>query len=722
MLSKIRVRVAKIVAVMLVLTAIGVQGQQAFALSLTSLSDNMSRLKASTASNHDIRFVTPVGGGLASTETLTVTFSSDFVPGSVAFGDIDLQEGNSNNCSTASFSDKTLVASGPSSSQFSAAFSSNVLTFTSGGASATITADRCIRILIGTNAAGGTNQITNGAADDDDTIAIAGTWGDTGTISVDIITDDQVSVTATVDPSITFSISDNTIGFGTLSAADDRFATGDTLGSSSATVAHTLAAGTNATSGYTMYVSGATLTSGLNTINSIGASATASTLGTEQFGLKLSGSGGSGAAVSPYNTANYAYNATGSTQDDIAAATGATATTTYDVTYVANIASNTEAGSYSTTLTYTATATFQERAVKYSIIAILLSSFLNLSVRILQSFSIVNIKRFRSAIILAGSLFLFFLTSSLASALTIIPPRLELDGDPGVTVNSDFKVLNETNETQIYYTQVENFEAKDETGSPQFVQTREGLAIWTSVASSITVAPGERKTVPFSIRIPKNAEPGGYFASIFVRTTPPSVNGGEVSIGARLGTLVLLRVNGEIQEGVDILEFSSTEKKRLFTSLPIEFYYRFQNTGADRVKPTGDVVVKNIFQLTAKVLSANRTEGSVLPRSIRRFEMAWIHGGGGQEDSAAEVSERTAGGFFSEAKYQWSNFALGMYTAKLDIAFGENGNTAASSYSFFVFPWQLLTIIIVVLAIIFIVLRFALRRYNRYIIKRHQVR
>ncbi len=348
----------KLTAITIVVMAIGIQASTATAASLTSLSDNMSRLKASTASNHDIRFVTPAGGGVASGETVELTFSADFTPGSVAFGDIDFQEGSTNNCTSASWTDETLVASGPSSSQFSAAWSGNVLTFTSGGASATVAADKCIRILIGTNAAGGTNQITNGAIDDDDTIAIAGTFGDTGTISVDIITDDQVVISATVAPSITFSISDNTIGYGALNASDDRFATGDTNGNSSATVAHTLAAGTNATSGYIMYVMGATLTSGGNTITAP-AGPSATTVGSEQFGLNLSASGGSGTVDSQYGTSSqYGWGATGSTQDNVAAATGATASTTYSATYVGNIAAETEAGTYGTTLTYTATATY----------------------------------------------------------------------------------------------------------------------------------------------------------------------------------------------------------------------------------------------------------------------------------------------------------------------------------------------------------------------------
>lgn len=341
--------------------------------------------------------------------------------------------------------------------------------------------------------------------------------------------------------------------------------------------------------------------------------------------------------------------------------------------------------------------------------------------RITETFSISNLKRHHLTLLAAGGVFLIFglVIPNSTMALTVIPPRIELDGDPGTTVSSKFEVLNETAETITYYTQVENFEAKDETGTPQFIQSQEGLAVWVDVANSVRVEPGEKKAVPYIVKIPRNAEPGGYFASIFIRTTPPSERGGEVSIGARLGTLVLLRVNGNIQEGVDILEFTSKDKQRIFTSLPVELYYRFQNTGSDRVKPTGEVIIKNLIGMKAKVLSANRTEGSVLPRSIRRFEMAWIHGGGGSEETLAQIEQRMPSGFFSAAKYQLSNFAMGYYTAHLDIAYGVNNNTAKGTFRFLVIPWQLLIIIFVILIITLVMLRFILKRYNRYIISKH---
>lgn len=331
-----------------------------------------------------------------------------------------------------------------------------------------------------------------------------------------------------------------------------------------------------------------------------------------------------------------------------------------------------------------------------------------------------SLKRFHSAIILASGVFLFLLSAQNVFAITLTPPRLELAGDPGEAINSSFKVTNDSNSNVTYYTQVENFEAQDETGSPSFVTTREGLATWVNVDETITIKAGEQKTVPFSINVPRNAEPGGYFASIFVRTTPPPRNGGEVSIGARLGTLLLVRVNGEIQEGVDILEFSTKSKQRFYSSLPVEMYYRFQNTGSDRVKPEGDIVIKNILGMNAKILSANRTDGSVLPRSIRKFETFWINGGGGKEELTAELSSQKIDGFFGQAKSQLSNFAFGIYSANLDIRFGESGHTANSKFWFIVFPWQLTLIVLLGLLVIFIIGRFLLRWYSKRVIRQHQ--
>ncbi len=160
--------------------------------------------------------------------------------------------------------------------------------------------------------------------------------------------------------SLTFSISDNTIGFGTLSISAARFATGDAVGSASEVEAHTLSAAANATS-YVITLKGATLTHGSNgsyTITAIGGTNTASSTGTEQFGLRLAVNSGNGTATSPYAASGFAYAGNASTASQVVSGTGDSSTTVYSVRYISNISNTTEAGSYSTVLNYVATATF----------------------------------------------------------------------------------------------------------------------------------------------------------------------------------------------------------------------------------------------------------------------------------------------------------------------------------------------------------------------------
>ena len=117
---------------------------------------------------------------------------------------------------------------------------------------------------------------------------------------------------------------------------------------------------------FTITVSGSTLTSGTYTIDAM-ATAAASSQGTEQFGINLvdnatpnvganpSGSAPIGSAATGYATADQFKLSSG---DTVASASNDINTTTFTVSYIANISSATPAGSYSTTLTYAATANF----------------------------------------------------------------------------------------------------------------------------------------------------------------------------------------------------------------------------------------------------------------------------------------------------------------------------------------------------------------------------
>ena len=313
------------------------------AASLTSISDTVSNLTASTTASHVIKFTTP--SGIASSKTIILTFDNSTSTTGVTASDVTILDGASA---------ITVNAGAPTGSNWGFVNASPVITFTTG--SGTITAGHVITITFN-----GTNKITNGSVGTT-TLAISGSMSDSGVLSMAIVSNGVVSVSASVLGSITFTVSSNTIYFGNLRVGGPCFAQNTNPGNTTCPTiieseAFNMTAGTNAPSGYAVSVQGDTLRSGTNVIAAL-ASNTASSPGSEQFGLRMTATGGSGTVTAPYAAAGYAYTGTTSTAAQVASYTGPSATTTYSVRYLANIAALTPAGSYTTSHTYVATANF----------------------------------------------------------------------------------------------------------------------------------------------------------------------------------------------------------------------------------------------------------------------------------------------------------------------------------------------------------------------------
>ncbi len=306
-----------------------------------------------------------------------------------------------------------------------------------------------------------------------------------------------------------------------------------------------------------------------------------------------------------------------------------------------------------------------------------------------------------------------FLSGKTAYAITITPVRFEISSDAGQVVSGEMVIMNEQDEAKTLYSSFENFEARGENGTPTFVPATEGLATWISTEKSITLLARESKVVPFSISVPEGAEAGGHFAAVFWSSSPNEP--GQVSIGAKIGTLVLLTVSGDINEDGVVTDFTTKDGQKRFDALPVGFTYRFQNGGNDRIKPEGLLVVKNIFGMTTKNLPANQVEGNVLPRSTRRFEVVW-QSDGENTLTLADAEKITNESFTETIKRQWNNFAIGKYTAYLDISYGTKNQKATAMYSFFVFPVQLLLTLLIGLILALFILRRGIKKYNHWVI------
>lgn len=294
-------------------------------------------------------------------------------------------------------------------------------------------------------------------------------------------------------------------------------------------------------------------------------------------------------------------------------------------------------------------------------------------------------------------------------ALTISPVKVEVTGDPGQTLRGEIELLNEQSQPKTFFSSFENFEPSGDTGSPKFIGASGGLATWLQAEPSALVKAGETVKIPYTITIPAGTEPGGYFAAIFWGEQDPSAQeSGEVAIGGKLGVLILLRVAGDIEEAAGISEFGFSNNSKLQVGLPITFTYRFANSGGDRVVPLGDILIKNTFGGLSEKLSANLTEGSVLPNSARKFQITW----------GTALTENESRSFFDEVSNQFKNFHFGWYKAELSVVYGATNQTATDSFSFLIVPWQLLLVSLAGLVMGIAILK----KYNSWIISKSKSR
>jgi hypothetical protein len=184
--------------------------------------------------------------------------------------------------------------------------------------------------------------------------------------SLALSTSGELQVTFTVDETLTFCTGTSITGqnCGTISGSTVSLGRGSSIATSTGT--SVMAAATNGSTGYSITVNGQTLTSGSDSIDAMSTGG-ASIIGNEQFGINLAGNNvtpavgasvsGSGSAVAEtgYNTNDNFKFVDGET---IASASGPTNANTFTISYIANIAGSTPAGTYTTNLNYIATANF----------------------------------------------------------------------------------------------------------------------------------------------------------------------------------------------------------------------------------------------------------------------------------------------------------------------------------------------------------------------------
>ena len=324
------------------------------AAALTAMSDTLTRLDNAVLSSHTVAFTLPGGDEFASGEDITYDFDEDgsgwTVDGAGSIvGDFDFDDGTGDqtivdvdgDCSGHSGTDEVVIGINDATGVVTVSACGS---YDGSGNGATITLE------YGT-AAGGTNRVTNPAAGST-VLAIDHASGtNTGSLAVPIMTDDQVTVSATVDATITSALSSTACALGTLTD------------SSIQTCNYTNTVSTNASSGYSStIIEDGNLRDGANDIDDETGD-TDVDQGSEEYGVSSNDTTGAQAIVDTDGsgcdgTDPEAASAITGTAQEYADDTVPVSAQVTTLCHAASITATTPAGSYSHLVTPITTGTF----------------------------------------------------------------------------------------------------------------------------------------------------------------------------------------------------------------------------------------------------------------------------------------------------------------------------------------------------------------------------
>lgn len=254
-------------------------------------------------------------------------------------------------------------------------------------------------------------------------------------------------------------------------------------------------------------------------------------------------------------------------------------------------------------------------------------------------------------------------TSDEKVSTSISPVTFELTAVPGETISNIVKVTNVGTESISYVMTVEPF-VGNELGQATVIPSGEdknpelALKDWVTLSpAKFTLAPKEQKLVTAKIIIPKNAEPGGRYGTILAGTdhSQDAIDGTGAKVGQKVGTLVLLRVQGVIAYKAYLKSFAASQK--MYAHSPVTFSTRIHNESTVHIKPKGFITLVNFFG--KKVADVPFEERNALPASDRLLET---------------ISDQ--------------KLPIGRYTATLAIVYGDKNETLTAATSFIIFPWK----------------------------------
>ena len=273
------------------------------------------------------------------------------------------------------------------------------------------------------------------------------------------------------------------------------------------------------------------------------------------------------------------------------------------------------------------------------------------------------------------------------------PGKTEIFVNPGETVTKNITITNRIGKTMKFKLTTEDMEGTNDPKSPiKLMGDEQGpYSLKNFIVpemSEFSLDSGERISIPVKVSVPSDAEPRGYYGALIVSDEPETVDSqtsnaeGNARLVSRIGSLFLLRINGEGKESGSLESFKILgPAKAFYENRPSGFEILFKNDGNVHLVPHGIITIKNI--LGKEVAEIPVDAYFSLPGSIRYREVLWSEGSG-----------------------------LGRYTANLSLYKGYGNDNVNFSISFWIIPWKILVAVLVGLVVFISLVYYILTRFE----------
>lgn len=208
---------------------------------------------------------------------------------------------------------------------------------------------------------------------------------------------------------------------------------------------------------------------------------------------------------------------------------------------------------------------------------------------------------------------------SATEEMTITPTEKHIDADPGQVITDSFTILN-SGQTELDFITY---------ASPYFVSSGDYSAIydpgvpradaykWVQMDTTAWHAKvRETVRIPYTIRIPSDATPGGHYAVLFAETKPPADSSGIVR-KKRLGMVLYVNVKGTAVTNGSV---NKIDAAWFYTQGPLKADVVVDNKGNTDFTATTTMTVSDVFG-NQKFTTSNQY--NVLPGTHRDIVASW---------------------------------------------------------------------------------------------------